>query len=102
MPVERFYSFSQGCGIKRFAAFFASICPVSGQLSFLGIAEFFHRCERRSAEQSMTIGVFTLGTRGWVASEFLTRASKFNMTPNGDRPHIFDAGVNFLTRASPT
>ncbi len=29
------------------------------------------------------LGVFTLVTRGWAASEFLTRASKFNMTPNG-------------------
>ncbi len=29
------------------------------------------------------IGVFTLVTRGWAASEFLTRASKFNMTPTG-------------------
>ena len=30
------------------------------------------------------IGVFTLVTRGWAASEFLTRASKVNMTPNGE------------------
>ncbi len=29
------------------------------------------------------IGVFTLVTRGWAASEFLMRASKFNMMPNG-------------------
>ncbi len=27
------------------------------------------------------LGVFTLVTRGWAASEFLTRASKFNMMP---------------------
>ncbi len=47
-----------------------------------------------------TIGVFTLVTRGWAASEFLTLASKFSMTPNGecqiigpDRSHIFDARV---------
>ncbi len=39
-------------------------------------------------------------TRGWAASEFLTRASTFNMTPNGehqiigpDRSQIFDARV---------
>ncbi len=57
----------------------------------------------------VSLGVFTLVTRGWAASEFLTCASKFNMTPNGehqiiglDRSHIFDAGVNFLTRASLT
>ncbi len=48
------------------------------------------------------IRVFTLVTRGWAASKFLMRASKFNMTPNGecqiigpDRSHIFDAGMNF-------
>ena len=58
---------------------------------------------------TVQIGVFTLVTRGWAASELLMRVSKFNMTPNGecqiispDRSHIFDAGVNFLTRASPT
>ncbi len=46
------------------------------------------------------IGVFTLVTRGWAASEFLTRTSKFNMTPNGecqimgpDQSQIFDACV---------
>ncbi len=32
----------------------------------------------------MKLGVFTLVTRGWAASEFLTRASKFNMRPNGE------------------
>ncbi len=55
------------------------------------------------------LGVFTLVTRSWAASEFLTGTSKFNMMPNGERQiigpgrsHIFDAGVNFLTRASPT
>ncbi len=44
---------------------------------------------RPSAAQNNreTNGVFTLVTRGWAAS---------------DRSHIFDAGVNFLTRASPT
>ena len=31
---------------------------------------------------ALPLGVFTLVTRGWVASEFLTHASKFNMTPN--------------------
>ncbi len=31
----------------------------------------------------MLLGVFTLVTRGWAASEFLTPVSKFNMTPNG-------------------
>ncbi len=35
------------------------------------------------ALKNKSIGVFTLVTRGWAASEFLTRASKFNMTPNG-------------------
>ncbi len=62
-----------------------------------------------SLYRQLRIGVFTLVTRGWAASEFLTHASNFNMTPNGehqimgpDRSHIFDAGVNFLTRASPT
>ncbi len=45
----------------------------------------------------VTLGVFTLVTRGWAASEFLTRASKFNMTPN--RPfwrgrQFFDARVS--------
>ncbi len=29
------------------------------------------------------MGVFTLVTRGWAASEFLRLVSKFNMTPNG-------------------
>ncbi len=35
-----------------------------------------------------TIGVFTLVTRGWVESEFLMRASKVNMTPNGEHQII--------------
>ncbi len=30
------------------------------------------------------LGVFTLVTRGWAASEFLTRVTKFNMMPNGE------------------
>ncbi len=66
-------------------------------------------CNRPHGSGYVRIGVFRLVTRGWAASEFLTRASKFNMTPSGehqiispDRSHIFDAGVNFLTRASPT
>ncbi len=36
-----------------------------------------------TSTQVTALGVFTLVTRGWAASEFLTRASKFNMTPNG-------------------
>ncbi len=33
--------------------------------------------------KTTAIGVFTLVTRGWAASEFLMCASTFNMTPNG-------------------
>ncbi len=62
-----------------------------------------------SPQIDLPLGVFTLVTSGWVVSEFLMRVSKFNMTPNGerqtigpDRSHIFEAGVNFLMRASPT
>ncbi len=45
-----------------------------------------HDCERFHSwlvEDVEQIGVFTLVTRGWAASEFLTRVSKFNVTPNG-------------------
>ncbi len=52
------------------------------------------------SRETCLLGVFTLVTRGWAASEFLTRVSKFNMTPNGehqiigpDRSQIFDARV---------
>ncbi len=38
--------------------------------------------------QGTTLGVFTLVTRGWAASEFLTCASKVNMMPNGERQII--------------
>ncbi len=42
------------------------------------------------------LGVFTLVTRGWAASEFLTRASKFNMMPNGEHQIIGpDRSQNF-------
>ncbi len=44
-------------------------------------------CAQRPQDKRITIanalGVFTLVTRGWAASEFLMSASKFNMTPNG-------------------
>ncbi len=40
---------------------------------------------RRTGHCSLVAtGVSTLVTRGWAASEFLTRASKVNMTPNGE------------------
>ncbi len=49
-----------------------------------------------SASFARLLGVFMLVTLGWVVSEFLTHASKFNMMPNGecqiispDRSHIF-------------
>ena len=52
------------------------------------------------ANRRVRIGVFTLVTRGWAVSEFLTCESKFNMTLNGerqiigpDRSHVFDARV---------
>ncbi len=68
----------------------------------------FYGHAKHDATHCEIIGVFTLVMRGWVASEFLTHASKFNMTPNGDhqiigpdQSHMFDAGVNFLTHASP-
>ncbi len=43
-----------------------------------------------------SLGVFTLVTRSWAASEFLTWASKVNMMPNGDRSQFFDAHVKIL------
>ncbi len=75
--------------------------PVSKGLSELVNGDQLqHHCD--------TIGVFTLVTRVWAASEFLTLASKVNMTPNGehqiirpDRSHIFDARVKNFVAASP-
>ncbi len=68
--------------------------------------------ERRSKAQNSAfsvdfrIGVFTLVTRGWAASEFLTQTSKFNMTPNGAfwrGRQFFDARVtNMKTLNSPS
>ena len=40
-------------------------------------------CVARGGSHRTREWVFTLVTRGWAASEFFTRASKFNMTPNG-------------------
>ncbi len=51
---------------------------------------------------SYILGVFTLVTRSWAASEFLTHASKVNMTPNGEHQiigldhRLFDARVKIL------
>ncbi len=68
-------------------------------------------CELQGFQAYLVLSEYNRGFHiGWVASEFLTRTSKYrrmgikvNMTPNGehqiigpDRSQIFDAGVNVL------
>ncbi len=69
-------------------------------------AEHCSKTQNSAFSVDFRIGVFTLVLRGWAVSEFLTRTSKFNMTPNGAfwrRRQFFDARItNVKTLNSPS
>ncbi len=104
-PLPIFYTWQRFTSIYESFPQFAKQVPVSPVFT-----TEFEGLEMNFWWKTQTgIGVFMLVTWVWAASEFLTCPSKFNMMPNGepqiigpDRSHIFDVGINFLRRASPT